>query len=150
LAAQERGPGGPCVPVRGDAYIHEDLPDGRGGNLDAQGGQLAVHSVIPQLGFSRTRRSTSRRIEATARGRPARLGRQVFVWRWGIRSRCHRRTVSGLTIRCRAAGPSGVPALAGIPAWLAGCVLDTAAWGDHVGFPLGVVRYQGPGRAAVP
>jgi len=51
----------------------------------------------PQHGFSRPRRSASRRMERTVRGRPGRLGRDPAAWRRASRSRCQRSTVSGRT-----------------------------------------------------
>lgn len=47
LGAQEVGPGGGGSGGRGvDALVLEDLPDGIGGDLDAEGGELAVHSAV--------------------------------------------------------------------------------------------------------
>jgi hypothetical protein len=51
----------------------------------------------PQDVFSRARRSTSRRMERTVRGRPGCLGRDLAAWRRASRSRCQRSTVSGRT-----------------------------------------------------
>jgi hypothetical protein len=47
LGVQEGCPGG-VVAVRGgvDAVLVEDVPDGGGGDLDAEGGQFAVHAPV--------------------------------------------------------------------------------------------------------
>ena len=53
--------------------------------------------LYPQLGFSRTRRSTRTRTERTVGGRPGRFGVDLAACRRAIRSRCQRRIVSGRT-----------------------------------------------------
>lgn len=53
----------------------------------------------PQVGFSRARRRTSRRIDRMVRGRPGVRGREILTCLRAIRSRCQRNTVSGRTSR---------------------------------------------------
>jgi hypothetical protein len=51
LAAQEVGPG--CVLALGcgwDAVLAQDLPDGGGGDLDAEGGEFAVDAAVAPRG----------------------------------------------------------------------------------------------------
>jgi hypothetical protein len=55
----------------------------------------------PQVVFSRARRSTSRWIDRTVRGRPTAWGRERRACRRPVRSRCQRSTVSGRTSSCR-------------------------------------------------
>ncbi len=51
----------------------------------------------PHDGFSAASRRTSRRIEATVRGRPGARFTLARAWRPFVKSRCHLSTVSGLT-----------------------------------------------------
>ena len=98
LGAEEAGPGGGgTLGRRVDPRLLQDLPDGGGSDLDAEDEQLAVDAAVTQRGFSRARRSTSRRMERTVRGRPGRLGRDLAAWQRASRSRCQRCTVSGRT-----------------------------------------------------
>ncbi len=79
LGAQEVRPRRGAARGRGvDARDLEDLPDGGGGDLDTERGELAVHPPVPQLGLSLTRRRTRARMERTVAGvRAAGVGRFV-------------------------------------------------------------------------
>ena len=51
LGAEEGGPGGLCAPGGGfDAVFLEDLPDGGGGDFDAEGGEFPVDPPVAPLG----------------------------------------------------------------------------------------------------
>jgi hypothetical protein len=93
LGAQERGSGG-AVPLRCgvDAVLLEDIPQGGGGDLDAEGGELAVDTPVPPTGV------VVCEPEHQVRGRSGRLGRETLAWRWRSRSRCRRSSVSGEAI----------------------------------------------------
>ena len=98
LGAEEAGPGGSgAVGCRVDPGVVQDLPYSGRGSLDAEDEESPWMRRYPQDGFSFARRSTSRRMERTVRGRLGRRGRDLAAWRRASRFWCQRRTVSGRT-----------------------------------------------------
>jgi hypothetical protein len=75
-----------------------DLPDGRRSDpFTPSTSSSPCTRLYPQLGFSRTRRNTTTRMERTVGGRPGRFGLDRAACCPLIRSRCQRSTVSGRT-----------------------------------------------------
>ena len=78
LGAQERRPGLTAPSrCRVDAGVFEDLPDGGGGDLDAQDEQLAVDAPVAPRAVLPSQAQDQQRIDRTVRGRPTRLGREI-------------------------------------------------------------------------
>jgi hypothetical protein len=101
LGAQERGPGQAAAAGYGiDAGVLEDLPDGRSGHLDAEGGKFAADPAVAPVGVLFCQ-AGDQVVDAAHGGRAARPFRaDAFACRWCRRSRWRRRAVSGETIRC--------------------------------------------------
>ena len=74
LGGEELPPGRPgAAGRRVHAGLVQNLPDGAGRDRIARASQLALDSPVPQLRFSRARRSTKVRMAESIGGRPGRL-----------------------------------------------------------------------------
>jgi hypothetical protein len=83
---------------RVDTGVLEDLPDGRGGDLDTDDGEPPWILRYPQALFSRPGAGP---VANPPNGSwpPTRMGREILACRRAIKSRCQRSTVSGRTSR---------------------------------------------------
>jgi hypothetical protein len=107
LCGQELSPGGAIAARCGvDAGLFQNRPHCARRNPVAKPSKSAVDAPVTPGGvFSAASRSTSRRGSGAVR-RPA-VRRRGWVQRCSTRSRCHRKIVAGVTIRCsRQAGDS--------------------------------------------
>ncbi len=83
-----------------DPVRSQDLPHGRGRDPDTQHGELVVdYSVAPSAILAGQEQNEG--LDRAARRWPAGcLRREASAWRRRMKSRCHRKIVSGMTIRC--------------------------------------------------